>query len=317
MSQSTDLVLARIRDGGLVRLARLAVEHVLTQPVSALLDPAWTADLALAALDAAAHNPAAEAQLLARAKEARARVPNIRLQGRLPAEAMDPLREALARPYVPDRVLVRRLLRHEAAERLLKDILMGALQGFAKRLRSPAPNLGRSLGRFKDAFGDGMREGLLGGLSHELERQAEARVREFVDSALQTLMDEVALHLSDPAHAATYGAWRAFFLDTLLDTPLPDLAREVDKLDLEALVRTTVGVARSLSRRPESRDELRSAFEVALREAGGRTVRELLAEGGLPEDVWRGQIEEMLVRQAEGFVETAAFRGWLEEVLGE
>ncbi len=314
-----DAFLARLDAGGWERFSRAWVDHLLTRPVADLLDPGLLADMAVATLEATVDNPQTERFLRAKLEEARARVPAGTLRPRVPAEIVTPLRRLLARPYQPDRVLVRRLMRHEAIERIFKDTLNGAIKSFAARIRAPsiAP-LGpmKGLGRLRDSFGEGMRDTLFGGLSHELEKQAEARIREFVDGAISTVMDEFATYLCQPEHAARQGAYRAYVLDTLLDTDLRTLSAELDKLEPEAIVETTRAVLRALLVRGELKAEIRAGIEAIAREAGARTVAESLAEAGLTEASWRPSLEAMLTREARSFGESAAFRGWLVEMLG-
>lgn len=317
-----DAILARLDAGGWERFARAWVDHLLGRPLGDLLDPALVADLIVTTLEATVDNPTTERWIRSRIDEARARLPAGNLRARVPANVVLPLGRMLARPYSPDRLLVRRVLRHEAVESLFKETLVGAIGAFARKLRTPGlgsvggMNPMKGLGRLKDSFGEGMRESLLGGLSQELERQAELRIREFVDGAIQTIMDEVAVHLCDPTHAARQGAYRAYLLDTLLDTDLRTLSRELDKLDPEAMVQTARAVLNALVGRPELRDELRGGLEALAREAGQKTVGEALREAGLDEASWRPSAEALLAREARSFGQSPAFRGWLGEILG-
>lgn len=316
---TVELAIRRLHDGGWERFAGAWIDHLLARPIADLIDPGWIADLSVALLEASVDNPQTEAWIRARVTALRERVPTGALRAAVPADVVRPLSALLRRPYAPDEALVRRLLRHDAVERLLKDTLMSALQGFARRLRPPAgfPQgpFGPGLGKLRDSFGAGMREGLLGGLSHELERQAEQKAREFVDSALQSVMDEVATHLCDPAHAPRYGAYRAYLLDTLLDTPLNTLAREGDKLDLDEVVKTTQAIGRALVRRTELKGEIRRGVALLAREAGQMTAGEAMAESGIAESAWRPSAEAMLVREARAFSATPAFQAWLTTLL--
>ena len=316
---SAELVTRRLNDGGWQRFASAWIDHLLARPIADLIDPAWVADLTVALLEATVDNPQTEAWIRTRVLALRAAVPTGSLRAAVPPDVVRPLNALLRRPYAPDQALVRRLLRHDAVEHLLKDTLLSALQGFARKLRPPG-GFGHGavmpgLGKLRDSFGAGMRDGLLGGLSHELERQAEQKAREFVDSALQSVMDEVATHLCDPAHAPRYGAYRAYLLDALLDTPLSALAREGDKLDLDEVVNTTRAVGQALVRRASLKDEIRRGLELLAREAGQTTAGQAMAESGIAEAAWRPSAEAMLVREASAFSATPAFEAWLGELL--
>lgn len=308
-----DLILSRLDGGGWEALSAALVDHLLDRPVADLVDPALIADLVVTTLEATVENPTTDAWIRRRINELRERVPAGRLRGRVPDDIVGPLEALLERPYPPDQQLVRRLLRHEAVERLFKDTLVAGIASFARKLRAPPVGHSalRGLGRLKDSFGEGMRESLLGGLSHELERQAETKAREYVDGAIQAVMDEVARHLCAPEHAARQGAWRVYVVETFLDLDLSTLAGELDKLDPDSLVDTARAILRALVRRGELRDEIRAGLTTLAREAGDRPVRATLAEAGLEEGAWRPGMEAMLTREARSFGGSPAFRAWL------
>lgn len=317
MRSDTDAVLARLEEGGWERLATALVDHLLCRPVADLLEPSLIAQLAVTTLEATVDNAQTERFIREKLEEARARVPAGTLRPRVPPEVVTPLARLLARPYQPDRALVRRLLRHEAVERMFKDTLASAIHAFARKLRAPPIGGGaiKGLGRLRDSFGEGMRETLLGGLSQELEKQAELKVRDFVDGAIQAIMDELATYLCLPENATRQGAYRAYILDTLLDTDLQTLSRELDKLDPDATVETARAVLRAVLSRPELKGEIRAGLEALAREAGARTVGQTLAEAGIGPESWRPSLEAMIAREARSFGQSPAFRIWVETIL--
>ena len=65
-------------------------------------------------------------------------------------------------------------------------------------------------------------EGMLGGLGAEIERQAEQKAKDFVDTILSSVVAQAADDLCDPDKAEDYGRFRAHLLDQLLDTPLAE-----------------------------------------------------------------------------------------------
>lgn len=319
-------------EGGtpLAGLVTLALDHVLDRPVAELVDAEWVAEQVVAALASASASGETERWLKERVHELRERVPDERLADHAPDEVMGPLRQVVARPVSMERDLAHRLIDHSAVERLLADVITGSLESFVSKLRpllTAAPRvpfggrsgLGTGLGGRLGALGKGVKglgEEVLGGLSAEFEHKAKERIGDFVRSTMSAMLGQVADHLCDPANAEVLGEYRVHILDTLLDTPLPALAAEIDKLDPDHLVATGAAVARSLSRREGFRDEIATVIRAGLDEAGGRSLRDFLLETGL-EEGWRESVEAQLGEQVRVFVEGEAFVGWLEGVLAD
>jgi hypothetical protein len=337
----TAQLLARLDGPALDALVDLVIDHVLERPVSALVDPAWLAAQIVAALRAGTRDDRTEVWVRGQLRALQQRVPPGRLGQHLPAEVAQPLRAVLGRKILFNRALVGRLLDHEATRHLVTDLLSGALHGFVDKLRPVAGvasgvggalggalggamgagRAGKGLDRLK-LLGQGVKglsEGVIGGISHELEQRAEGKVKDFVDGALQSAMEQVADHLCAPENAARYAAYRLHVLDTVLDTDNRVLVGEIDKLDPDHLVRTAAGVLRSLARRPGVEDELRRAIEAALAEAGPRSLGDLLRDTGLErgedDGEWRRRLRAPLAAEARVFIRGPAFTAWLDALL--
>ncbi|MCB9778523.1 MAG: hypothetical protein H6742_08180 [Alphaproteobacteria bacterium] len=325
MPATPDQVLARLQGGALASLVTLVVDDLLTRPVDSLLDPEFVADQVIAALETAGSGERPEAWLREQIDSLRSRVPDGTLGQRAPAEVVDPLRDALGRPIVWDRELVGALLDHDAMRSVFREVVTKAVTSYGKKLAHLSQN--NAVTQAAGRLGLGQRggglsrlktlgEGLAKGISAELEHQAEDRVKDFVDQAMGRVMIQVADHLCDPAYADQYGRYRVHIVDTLLHTELRTLADELEKIDPDSLVATGAGIARSLSRREGFRDEVADAARKAMTEAGGRSLRDFLAETGIDEARWRADIEVQVVARGADLLETDAFREWLEALLG-
>lgn len=311
----TDQVLQRLHAGALDELAVLAIDFLLDQPVTKLISPERTAVQVVAALRTAVQGPRTEAWLKERVADLCERVPAGPLGDRVPTALTAPLREVVARPVVPNRELVGRLLDHGAVRRLLHDVVVGALLSYARKFRAPTGS-GRSLGRLK-ALG----EGVLGGLSHEIEARLETRVNDFVNGLIDALVDQVADHFCEPANTDIYADFRAHLLDVLLSSDLHDLAAEVDKLDPDRLAEVGTAAVRAIAHRERLQDEVAGVIRAALDAEGvrGRTLRAFLEDAGMvtddPDAEWYRELRASLVEQARAFIETRAFQGWLERLV--
>jgi hypothetical protein len=316
---AAEVLRARLRDGALDALVAHGVEFIMERPVAELLDPDWIAEQVVLNLTTASEQEQVEDWFRQQVHAARARVPSGTLSDHAPDEVVRPLRDILTRSYVPDHDLTARIVNHEAMERIFKDILVAALQGFASRvssLRPPVPT-SKAVSRSFDTLRSLQRraqQGVLGGISSEIERQARAQISEHVDKSLSAVLSQVADHLCDPTYAPLYGEFRAHVLDILLETDSATLAGEFDKLEPDHLVSVGAAVARTVARRPGLRDDVAAAARAALDAAAGRSLQDFLDESGL-ETGWRAELQARSVEQARDFIETPAFSTWLDELL--
>jgi hypothetical protein len=304
----TESVLERLHSGALAELVDLGSDYVLDQPVNRLVDVAWLAEHTVHSLDAWSHSEQAEDWISDQVRALQARTPQGTLGEHIPTEVSDPLLQLVQRPFVPDRAIIGRLLSHKAVESLVRELLVGALQSFAHKLKPNMPSSSRlrSLKRMGD--------GVLGGLGSVLEGQAENRVRDFVDATMAQVMGQIADYICNPANSEAFGRFRGHLLNQLFQTPLVDLDRELDKLDPEVLVKTVTASARALAGREGLQAQLEQLIQSAVDGAGQTTLREHLVQAGVA-DEWHTEVRSKLSQSAEGFVQTEAFGGWLDRLL--
>lgn len=314
---STKQVVSRLEDGGLASLATLIVDWMMERPVGQLVEPRWMAEQVVVALEAVSSGPQTEQWLNKRIAELREQVPEGTTGDRVPREVSDPLLDVVGKTYLPDRALVGRLLDHDAVRRLFKDVLVGAIEGFVRRLRLPPGSqerASRRLGKLRALGEKALQDSVLGGLSHELERQAEQRIREFVEGAIHAVIEEVGDHLCAPEHADRYASYRAYLVQSVLDTELQVIAGEIDKLHPDDLVATGAATARALAGRDGFVEEVEAVIAAVIEAAEGRSMRDYLTEAGVKES-WRDDVEAMLVQRGLEIVRTPEFTVWLDDLL--
>lgn len=304
----TERILKRLEDGALSGLVDLASDHVLDQPLHALVDVDWLSGRVVHGIDTWSRSEQTEIWIRERITELREKTPQGRLGDHIPDEVSGPLTELVQRPFVPDRAIIGRLLSHRAVESLVRELLTGTLQSFAQKLKPSVPGSSR-LRRLK-RVGDGV----IGSIGQVLEGQAEGRVRDFVDTVMAQVMSQIADDICNPANAETFGRFRAHLLSQLLETPISDLDRELDKLDPDDLVQTATAIARALGAREGLQDEIRQLLQTVLDEAGETTVRQHLAEAGVAAE-WHTEVRSEITKSAQGFIQTEGFVTWLDELL--
>lgn len=310
--------LARLRaaDGeALGELARLVVEEAAATPLDTIAHPRWIAGQVATALEAVARHETMRDAVARRLEETLAawRTEARSLGHWLPAEAEEPLREALARPWVPSEDLLSRLLDQRVLRDLMREVLDGTLRRFRRRLVALDQGIlgglgGRAAKRGRGLFG-GMAESVVGAMKGEFEQRVDALIQEFLSGATREAMAAVARHMADPGHAEAYGELRVSVLDVLQETEVRELARELEKLDPLEYVDIALAAIRAQLDDEGFVDRTEARVRDLLAEVGDGTLGAWLEEVGL-RDVWTSSTADLLSQQLERVVRTDGFETW-------
>lgn len=298
------IVRERLRSGGADRFVDLLLDDLLDRPVSELVDAAWLAGRLVEIARTSATDARIEDALRRQIQALRKQIPSG--PTRLPPNVEPPLRDLLGRPFVPDQVLVGRILDHEAARQMLRSMFQDLLVAFARKVRPALPTQKPSL---PFARLQKLGEEMLGAVGQEFEKHLEDRAREFMDTAMQRLIAKMAEHLCSPQHSNEYAAWRLHALDVLLATDRQRIVAEVDKLDPEAMVATGSAIARAIVNRPEFVGEVEGFLTSLLERAENRSLRALGVD-----EASVALLRDLLRQRARAVIETDAFAQWWDEM---
>jgi hypothetical protein len=321
-----ELGLARLRDpnGAALRsLATIAVADVTRTPIRDLASPRWVASQAKAVLEAATRTDVLRDWVSSRIHEERARwsTEQRALRVWMVPEVDRPLRDVLARPYAPNEALTLRVIDHPAMRALVREVLEDTLTRFNRKLKSlDVGGLGaRAAGRGKSLL-SGLRanigsigDGLVGALSDEIEGVFQERLQEFLDKATGEALKTISRHLADSSHSRSFGDLRLAVLDVVLDTPIRELASELDKTRPEEVVDVIVAAVRSAIAAPDFVDGLERRMGAAMNEVGDGTLGAWLDEVGLGE-VWAETTTELVATRLQAVVAGDAFEAWWREL---
>lgn len=283
------------------RLAQVLLDGCMGRPLRSLLPPGLCAELGRAGVLSLLRDPQADARLaqgLALLEAALRRVPTLRAL--LPADAILLLQELCRAPYAPDRMLLVALLSRPPFRRLNRELMMGTLVEYTRRIRSTLsdPNAGRNMGmlgrlatqavqRGTAAVG-AVASGMASVVTDELERQMQRRAGEFADSAVDELVGRLATMLTEPSRTAEHTELKLALLDFTLDLRGDTLAAELTRaqpLRLAAQLRSTL---RAWLERPQAGADLTAALtwiyaqDFAGKPWGDRTLRDLLVALSAP-----------------------------------
>ncbi|WNG38881.1 hypothetical protein F0U60_38750 [Archangium minus] len=320
-------LLARLQDaspqGPLDRLAALVVEHELSQPLETLFPPPLLARAMKAALEGWLASDTADRELASAIEHLHQQLTQDKRTVReaVPPELSKGLAELAARRYSPDRTLVLSVLDRPPVRALARGLLLNVLIEFSRKVSAPVTEnriaKGFSgLARFateQAKSSGGALGGIASALSDEIERQVEKRARDFTDSALSGIFQQLADALTDPSRASEQAEMRVALLEGVLGLSLERLGRELSRVDVPG---GAVVVRKSLSQwlaSSHATAELEGWLTRAMERDGKRPVREVLGAIGLL-DTFQKLGQEALRDRLAPIVASEPFARWLEEL---
>lgn len=247
----------------------------------------------------------------------------------LPDEAIDELRSLFASPGFPRLRWARGAVSPSALSGLLAPALQEVLLGFVKRLsklRGEEGGKGRPASRF-DLRGRvkasvhkrgeqlvGAGKSVLGGLSMGFEERLRSTARDFSGTASTTLRTALADRMRSEAGTELVAKIRVQIFERLLETPLHELAADLDGLDPEIFWSAVGHTADHLGALERFDVLLLTELRATLDLEGSRTVGEVLDDVG---DL--SALRHALVTQAEPLARDlfghAEFQKWLRDLL--
>jgi hypothetical protein len=266
---------SRPGDDGAARLADAILDAILGQPLEALLPPMLLARLLREA--SLWHLRSAGAEELMRALLPQLQgflrdLGNRPLRDALPQEAVAGLRELLTRPYTPDRALLVAALSSQPFRRLNRELMVGTLLDYSRRLRTSVEGGGMgkglsTLGRLASeavkkstsALGS-IAPGMTSAVSDEFERQMQRRAADFADGAVDEMVQRVATTLTDPTRTAEQTELKLALLDFMLELRGAQVARELERMQPAAVAASLSALARVWLDREQATMELAAAL---------------------------------------------------------
>ncbi|HEX8437773.1 hypothetical protein [Archangium sp.] len=321
-------LLARLQDatpnGPLDRLAALVVEHELSQPLDTLFPPALVARALRAALEGWLASDTADREFASALNHFQGQLTQDRrtLREALPPELAKGLAELASRRYSPDRTLVLSVLDRPPVRSLARGLLFNVLIEFSRKVSAPVTEnrIAKGFSGLAKLAADQARSaggalgGIAGALSEEIERQVEKRARDFADSALTGVFQQLADALTDPSRASEQAEMRVALLEGVLDLPLSRLGRELSRSDVPG---GTAVARKALTQWLASKDataELEGWLTRAMARDAKRPVREVLGTLGLLE-AFQSMGRESLRGRLAPVVASEPFARWLEELM--
>lgn len=325
-SATTALARLRAPEGQALRhLARLVVDQATATPMREVATPQELARQVHTALRVGTRGDAAKtlAKRVVDALRDRWAAEKSPLKDFVPNEALDPLRSVLRKEVTLDERFVLRIIDHDAVHQLLKALLTSGIGRMGARMKEADKQLFGGIGqraarRGKGLFGNlgGLAENLVDAVREEIDHAVEGSVQDMAREAITDAMVLVARYVANPANGQLFGEFRVAVLNVILDTPVADLVKEIDKARPEEVVEVVIKALANAASHDDFVVRLESAITKVYDEAGDRSLSDILTELGLL-DVWRDATTDLVVRRLEALVATAEFEGWFTELLSD
>lgn len=300
------------------RLADLLVDTALALPLDKLLPPLLLAKLVRDGLLAHLRSPRA-------AEQGRALMATLLtfLRGQGPLRSVLPrpllplLSELASRPFTPDKALVVGLLSREPFRRLGRELMVGTLTDYSRKVRSTVTETGpgKGLGVLGRLATEAVKKssstlgtiagGVASAVSDEFDRQMQRRTAEFADNALDDMIGRVATMMTDPGRSADHTALKLELLDFALDLRGPQLAQELERAHPAAVAELVRGTLLRWLEREHSVMELGVVLAWLADRTRDRPLAEVLGGPAFLKEV-RPELERMLVQFLLPLVESGA-----------
>lgn len=333
MDETAARGLARLREtDALEHLALLVVDQTTATPITEIATPRWIASQLATVLEAGT-GEATERWATERLKREQERWSSetALLRDKIADDVQEPLRELLGRDWSPDEELTFRILDQAAIRDVVRLILTNGILRFRRRLSDVDSKLGGIgkraakrgrglLGGLRETVGGsnlgGMAQDLVGTLREEVEGGLESTVGEFARGAAREQVRAIAGYLADPENGEAFASLRLSILDVLLDTPIGELAAEVDSMGPTDALDVVFAAVRSAVAEDDFVDRTEQRVEALMQEVGDGTLGAWLTEIELL-DVWRQTTAELVAARLKAVVDTEAFESWWAGLFAE
>jgi hypothetical protein len=320
------VVLGKLRDpsadGASARLAALLVKDALGRTVNELLDVRFVAGALREGLRTFAASDAAAAWVTATLEEGeKTLAAEKRTLGALASPSLvEAAHELAALQVTPPREVVEKLLDREPLKKLLRAQVVDTLIAFGRRAASPVSDnrIARGLGGLsKLAMGNASKPSAFGALANavsgEVERQVEKRATDFADTAVEGILEGLAVQLSDPARAKEQVAMRLALLDGFLELTGAEVAQlgRGPVADRVVVARKALGAWAAEESFEADWDAL---IATLLAKEGGRPLGDVLGDLGV-KDVVAEKATELVRRKVALVVAGEPFAEWLGALL--
>lgn len=315
------------------QLATLLVDQLLSTTLGALVDVDETVNLIVSAAAGpnvqravTRHVQPSRDRLVAHWKKTRERPADL-----LGADLRLRVERLVASSPTPRAAWAKNAVDPSLVRQLFAPIVQDTLMSFARKLPLPgiggdsgggggSSMLGGIAGRFKaevknraESFAE-KGKSLLGGLGAQVEAQIQGVARDFSQGATNEIRGAIEARLKSPEGVEIAAKIRMQALKRLLETPMIELWKDMEYQPLAEIDALSAPIAEYNRVRGPVQELLEGEVRAMLALEGERTLRELLDENGLLDEVTRILLERFS-SQTRALVSSAGFVTWVGALL--
>ena len=312
-------ILDRIEGDSIDGLVDHALDYLLEQPISSLLDTSFVQNQVLLALRTITQGEQTE-------KWAKEMLDHLRTLApeevpKIDKELLEPIEEILSFPFALDEELCLTLMEHETIEEMMREVLTDTIEEFASKIKtmteSATPsNVSKGFGAFKSLRDKALKSTPLGSITQLIEKQIQYKTQEHITKSIYSSIIKTASLLSAQKNRHKQGQFRLHVFSTILEMPASTILEQVDSFGTERFVRMLSMFLSRLASNEAFQNGLSTALDQTMDMWGEKTLRCILEESGMGE-AWREDTQPLIGSIARGFVRTPEFKSWFERLFEE
>lgn len=250
------------------------------------------------------------------------------------AEGLEPatrrkLEKLVAEAKLPNAKWARDAIDPKLAKNLVAPIIQDLVTGFSRKLpmlnagvaedarQALAGGLGgRLFAKVEQRAGKFVEAGkaVLGGVSAEMEAKVQSVARDFSQNATNEVKNALLARVASAEGKDLVSRMRTQLLARYLETPIEQLNLDLREMPIDQYLDLLPELLEFNRKRPEIRIWVREEVYAAMDKVGESTLRALLLDAGLLDNV-RASLARSGDTLARRVFESAAFGEWLDEVL--
>jgi hypothetical protein len=199
------------------------------------------------------------------------------------------------------------------AKRLPIPGISGAAGAATRGASGIAERIGRSVQERAERLADVGRS-VMGGIGAEVERRMQSAARDFSDGAAEVWREALKERLQSREGREIVAQMSRQVIDHVMMTRLSDLHVDTESVPMHHIFRTVPDIVAHAAPRAFIQQVVTGEIAAFLAVEGERSLREVLAEMGVVDDV-RATVTREAGRLARGFFGTAEFRDWFGRLL--
>lgn len=315
-------IMTKLEEKEAKNLVILATNYLFSQPIVELFPARFVTSQVQLFLQSVVEGQQTQAWVTEQIEQLRTQVPKGYPKDIIPDQVIEPWKKLLGQELSLDEKLIHHLLDHKAIESLFHEILTDVLTEFTQTIKnwsdfaaaSSPKGMSKGFGRLRALGERALKETPLGSFTQMIEQQAQRKILEYLDRSISTIIKMSAGHVCDEHNRKLQAAYRIHVLDVLLHTRNETLLKQVEEIEVEAVIQTITKTIDALLSQDTFQDDIHKLVLSILDSFDQKSLFDVMKEAGI-DDSWRAETEDHLSMLLLGFLKTEPAQQWLENLL--